>query len=211
MPGAQVRTDLAEGTVSFRSTVARTYSLPYQAAYGNAPLARGRIRVDVRPRGPARPGGDARHDDAVRSRRPPWSTSSPTTSTRPAGCWSIQGARALQRDQVDVAVVDGRWVRVSPREGQLPAPQVVRYTISNGSRSAVGEITVSQRPVPPDNAPVTEVDRVTVRAGAGAAIPVLDNDFSPSGDALDAGRRRRRAKRRAADRARPRGRDRRAR
>ncbi len=62
----------------------------------------------------------------------------------------------------------------------------MRYTISNGNRSGVqGEIVVTQRPAPDDNSPVTEIDRVTVRAGGSASIPVLDNDFSPAGDALD--------------------------
>ena len=62
---------------------------------------------------------------------------------------------------------------------------MVRYFISNGTRSGVqGEVVVSQEPRPADNTPVTETDRVTVRAGAGVAVPVLDNDFSPSGDTL---------------------------
>ena len=102
------------------------------------------------------------------------------------GMLVVQRADARTDDQLDVAVVQGRWVRVSARQGSLtPNPQVVRYTISNGLTSGVeGEITVSQRPEVDDNSPVTQVDRVVVRAGAAISVPVLDNDFSPAGDQL---------------------------
>ena len=183
-PDVQVRTDVADGTVQFRSQVAKTYLLEYEAAYGNAPLSRGKIRVDVRPR-------DRRDPVAMPDTATIFGPSAALVDVLAndvdpsGGLLVVQGARALDPGQVDVTVVDGRWVRVSAREGQIrPSPQVVRYTISNGGRSVVGEVTVTQRPVPTDNAPVTEVDRVTVRAGSAASIPVLDNDFSPSGDAL---------------------------
>ena len=182
--GAQVRTDLADGTVQFRSPVARTYTLDYDAAYANAPLSRGRIRVDVRPR-------DRRDPVAMPDTATLFGPSATLVDVLAndvdpsGGLLVVQGVRALEDDQLDVAVVDGRWVRVSAREGELRrGPQVVRYSVSNGGRSVTGEISVSQRPVPRDSSPVTEVDRVTVRAGSAASIPVLDNDFSPSGDAL---------------------------
>ena len=44
---AETTTDLVEGTVTFTAGVADTYFLDYDAAYGNAPLAQGTIRVDV--------------------------------------------------------------------------------------------------------------------------------------------------------------------
>ena len=98
----------------------------------------------------------------------------------------MQRAEALADNQLDVAVVAGRWLRLSARQGQLtPNPQIVRYTISNGQRSGIsGQVVVSQRPAPADNTPVTQNDDVTVREGSSQAIPVLDNDFSPSGGTL---------------------------
>ena len=44
---------------------------------------------------------------------------------------------------------------------------------------------MSWRDAPEDNTPVTETDRVVVRAGSAVTVPVLDNDFSPAGDELD--------------------------
>ena len=102
------------------------------------------------------------------------------------GLLSVQRAEAVTDNQLDVAVVNGRWLRVSARQGELtPNPQIVRYTISNGTLSGIpGQVVVSQRPLPQDNTPVTQNDEVTVRAGTSQAFPVLDNDFSPSGGTL---------------------------
>ena len=151
--GAEVSTDLAEGTISFRAAVAKTFLLDYDVAFGDAPLAAGKIRVDVR----------------EREKRGPVAMPDTATLYGPAstivdvlvndfdprgGVLMVESARALAADQLDVAVIDGRWVRISSRQGEIrPTSQVVRYVASNGSRSVVGEIQVTQRPVPRDNAP----------------------------------------------------------
>ena len=101
----------------------------------------------------------------------------------PAGRAAGVGDRA---DQLDVAIVDGRWLRISATRPDLaPVTQTVSYTISNGTSSAVrGEVVVTQRPAPADNTPITVADKVVVRAGGSVAAPVLDNDVSPAGDRL---------------------------
>ncbi len=182
--GAQVRTDLTDGAVSFRATNAKSYVLDYDVAYGTAPLAHGKIRVDVTPRESRKP--VAMPDSLTLYGQSPGIADVLANDHDPAGgLLVVQGARALHPDLVDVAVIDGRWVRISARAGLLRGgPQVVRYSVSNGGEPVVGEITVTQRPAPDDNTPVTADDEVTVRAGASVAIPVLDNDYSPSGDAL---------------------------
>ena len=185
--GAEVSTDLTEGTITFRSDVARTYFLDYGAKFGNAPFDEGRVRVDVRPaeRPPREP--VAMPDTVTVHGQTATLVDVLANDVDPTGgMLVVQGAEAAREGQLDVAVVEGRWVRVAAREGSLrPNPQVVRYSISNGTRAgAQGEIVVTQRPLPEDNAPVTETDRVTVRAGGAASIPVLDNDFSPAGDEL---------------------------
>ena len=185
--GADVRTDLVEGTITFRSQTPRTYLLDYDAAYGSAPIAPGRIRVDVRE--PARPARDpvAMPDQVTLFGQASTMVDVLANDVDPAGgMLVVQRAEPRTANQVDVAVVQGRWVRVSARQGTLtPNPQIIRYTVSNGLGSGVeGEITVSQRDPVEDNTPVTQVDRVTVRAGTGITVPVLDNDFSPSGDLL---------------------------
>lgn len=185
--GAEVRSDLVDGTITFRSTQAKTFFLDYGAKFGNAPFDEGRIRVDVRaaerpPREPvAMPDSVTLHGQAPTLVDVLANDIDPT-----GGMLVVQEANALIENQIDVAIVDGRWLRLSVRQGALrPNPQVVRYAISNGARSGVqGEVVVTHRPAPDDNAPVTEIDRVTVRAGGTATIPVLDNDFSPAGDEL---------------------------
>ncbi|MEZ5091342.1 Ig-like domain-containing protein [Nocardioides sp.] len=181
--GAQVRTDLSDGTVSFRASVAKSYTLDYDAGFGTAPLAHGKIRIDVRPRERRQP--VAMPDSLTLYGTAPGIADVLANDHDPAGgLLMVQRAWALDEEQVDVAIIDGRWVRVSARQGQLRGPQIVRYAVSNGSATVVGEVTVNQRPAPDDDAPVTVADEVTVRAGASVSIPVLDNDYAPSGDPL---------------------------
>ncbi|MFN8190602.1 MAG: Ig-like domain-containing protein, partial [Nocardioidaceae bacterium] len=181
--GAQTSTDLSQGTVTFRAPEARSYFLDYDVSYGDAPLASGRIRVDVHER--ERRGPVAMPDTATIFGASPAMVDVLANDNDPRGGVLMVQSVTADSDQLDVAVVDGRWVRVNARAGELrPRTQLVRYVISNGSQSATGEIQVTQRPVPEDNMPVTEPDRVTVRAGSSLTVPVLDNDFSPAGDQL---------------------------
>ena len=101
-------------------------------------------------------------------------------------CWSCNGRARTGPDQLDVAIIDGRWLRISAVQPELgPRPQTISYWISNGTNSGVqGEVVVTQRPEPADNTPITVADKVVVRAGAAVSAPVLDNDVSPAGDRL---------------------------
>lgn len=185
--GARVVTDVHEGTLTFRSDIARTFFLDYEAAYGKAPPAGGRIRVDVRPHRSPPPDPVAMPDTVTLRGQAATLVDVLANDIDPTGgMLVVQRAAARVTNELDVAVVDGRWLRISSRQGAVePNPTVVRYTISNGARSGVeGEVVVRQEPRPADNTPVTEIDRVTVRAGAAVAVPVLDNDFSPAGDPL---------------------------
>ncbi|WP_159081367.1 fibronectin type III domain-containing protein [Nocardioides sediminis] len=184
--GATIRTDLENGIITFTGSKAGTFFLDYDAAYGNAPLDGSTIRVDVQPaRGDRDPvampdsltvyGQSAAIVDVLANDLDP-----------AGGLLAVQRAEANDPDQLDVAIIDGRWLRISARQGALsPNPQLVSYTISNGPSSSVeGEVSVSLRPAPKDNSPVTASDRVHVRAGTSVTAPVLDNDLSPSGDRL---------------------------
>ena len=187
VPGAQVTTNLVKGTVTLRSQTAQTYFLDYQAAYGTSETSTGQIRVDVRaPENP--PLAPIAVPDTVTLFGQAGSLVDVLANDvdPSGGLLSVQRAEAVTENQLDVAVVSGRWLRVSARQGELtPNPQIIRYTISNGKlRDIPGQVVVSQRPLPQDNTPVTQNDEVTVRAGSSQAIPVLDNDFSPSGGTL---------------------------
>ena len=102
------------------------------------------------------------------------------------GLLVVQRAAGDRAGQLDVAIIDGRWLRISAVQPLLaPRTQTVSYTISNGTSSGVrGEVVVTQRPAPADNTPVTVADKVVVRAGSAVSAPVLDNDVSPAGDRL---------------------------
>ena len=187
VPGAEVTTNLVKGTVTLRSQTAQTYFLDYQAAYGTSETSTGQIRVDVRaPENP--PLAPVAVPDTVTLFGQAGSLVDVLANDvdPSGGLLSVQRAVAVTDNQLDVAVVSGRWLRVSARQGELtPNPQIIRYTISNGKlRDIPGQVVVSQRPLPQDNTPVTQNDEVTVRAGSSQAIPVLDNDFSPSGGTL---------------------------
>lgn len=184
---ADIRTDLENGVITFTGHKPQTYFLDYDAGFGNADLARNTVRVDVRPR-PKSPGDPVAMPDSISVfGQAPGIVDVLSNDLDPAGgLLVVQRARALNPSQVDVAVIDGRWLRISARQSVLsPNPQVVRYEVSNGSVSGVvGEVTVYQRPTPEDNSPVTTADRVVVRAGTATNVAVLDNDISPSGDQL---------------------------
>ena len=184
--GAETKTDLVEGTVTFTASVADTYFLDYDAAYGNAPLAQGTIRIDVR--NPERPPDApvAMPDTALISGQEAILVDVLRNDLDPAGgLLTVQAADAR-------TATSSTWPSstaggcASPRaQGELADnPSLVRYEITNGCRSGIeGEIVVTQRE-PERDVPVTEKDAVTVRAGAAVAIPALDNDFSPSGGEL---------------------------
>ena len=185
--GGQVQTDVGNGTVTFRSDQPKTYFLDYDAAFGNARFSRGRIRVDVRaadhpPKAPV-----AMPDSLTVYGQSAAMVDVLANDVDPAGqVLVVQGAQATTTGQLDVAVINGRWVRIAATRPSIsPNPQVVHYTISDGDRSGIqGDIVVSQRPLPADDTPVTQGDQVTVRAGSGTQVSVLDNDFSPDGEQL---------------------------
>ena len=186
--GARVDTDLDKGTITLESPAAHTYFLDYQAAYGNAKASAGRIRVDVR--APAHnPQDPVAMPDQVtlRGQAPSLVDVLANDSDPSGGLLEVQTATADDPTQLDVGVVDGRWLRISAPRGTLtPRPQVVSYQVSDGERSGVtGQVVVDQRSEPADDTPVTSDDEVTVRAGNSVSVPVLDNDFSPAGDQLD--------------------------
>jgi hypothetical protein len=185
--GQPVETDRVAGTVTMRPTQPGTYYLSYGAAFGNAKTANAQIRVIVDP---------AKGDATIPVAGPDTATvrgQSPTTVDVLANDYDPKGgvlvvtaAEPTAADSsLEVAIVDGRWLRVSADDpAMVPAVQAIEYTVSNGSAEAKGSLTVTQdKPLDPDqNAPVTEPDNATVRAGGAIEIPVLDNDSTPSGD-----------------------------
>ncbi len=186
-PGATVVSDLDSGQLTFTGDTAGTYFLNYDAAYGNATLDQATIRVDVLPRPKRAADPIAMPDTVTVFGQAPGIADVLANDLDPAGgLLAVQRAGSDREGQVDVAIIDGRWLRISAVQPNLaPRTQTVSYTISNGTNAGVqGEVVVTQRPEPTDNTPITVADKVVVRAGAAVSVPVLDNDVSPAGDRL---------------------------
>jgi len=140
--GGTVATAAAAGTITFRSDQAKTYFLDYDAAFGNAPFSRGLVRVDVRaadhpPKPPV-----AMPDSVTVYGQSAGMVDVPANDVDPAGqVLVVQGASATTTAQLDMAVVGGRWVRVAAtRPDVSPNPQVVHYTISDGTPTPVNAV-----------------------------------------------------------------------
>jgi hypothetical protein len=86
---------------------------------------------------------------------------------------------------VDTVGQNDLRVSGSTAEGGAGLLGTVTYTVSDGTEDdgsrVAGEATVYLLPPAPEIAPIAVDDTVTVRAGAQADIPVLDNDVSPAG------------------------------
>ncbi|USX52265.1 Ig-like domain-containing protein [Lentzea sp. HUAS12] len=184
--GASITTDTKTGLVTLTATKPGTYPLDYTAAFGNAPFAKGAIRVDVAaaPASPLPP--VAMPDNAVVRGQEPVVTDVLANDFSPAGSvLGVQHAESVA-GQLEVAVVKGRWLRINATAPALARnPQVVRYTVTDGVTGPItGEVTVTQLPPPADDTPVPKDDRAAARAGDSTTIPVLDNDISPAGAPL---------------------------
>ncbi|MGM0929734.1 MAG: Ig-like domain-containing protein [Actinomycetota bacterium] len=85
---------------------------------------------------------------------------------------------------VAVEVLDHNILRISDVKG-LHQQTTIGYTVSNGTASATGEVSViavdkEDKPMPPQ----AEADTATVRAGDVVTVDVLANDTHPNGDTL---------------------------
>jgi hypothetical protein len=185
--GTTVTTDIDSGEVTLLAGAPGTYLLTYTAAFGDAPYARGTIRVDVAQRAGRVRGPTAMLDQAVVHGTNPAVVDVLANDFDPSGrLLAVQSARSADPDSVEVAVLRGRWVRIqSLRPTLAPDPQRIRYTVTDGvTGTATGEIVVQQFDAPGEPAPEPADDVATVRSQDTVTIPVLDNDLHPSGEPL---------------------------
>ncbi|MBK8867270.1 MAG: hypothetical protein IPN45_04225 [Actinomycetales bacterium] len=156
----------------------------YSAAFGSAPFAQGQIRVDVSTP-PAQPLPPVTMPDMAALRGSvPAMVDVLANDVDPAGhLLTVQSATVTDPEQLEVAVIRGRWLRITPLvESITPSPQVVRYTVSNGMTSGVeGDVSVTQLPPVIPDPPRTRDDIAVVRDGDSVLIPVLANDSTQSG------------------------------
>ncbi|WP_245861437.1 Ig-like domain-containing protein [Microbacterium aurantiacum] len=100
------------------------------------------------------------------------------------GILVLQSVTVPPQSGISVSVLNHETLRISD-QGALSGEVRITYRISNGTKTAEGDVIVIPIPAPDKlEAPVANDDQVTVRAGDVVTIPVLDNDTHPSGDIL---------------------------
>lgn len=185
--GLTAETNLKTGTVTVTAGAPGTHLLTYTARYGDAPYARGTIRVDVTPPKDKRAAPIAMLDQAVVHGESAATVDVLANDYNPSGrLLAVQQARAVDGASFEVAVIRGRWLRITPTRPDIkPNPGRVRYTITDGVGTSVeGEVSVQQLPRPKDATPSPVDDHAVVRSGDSTVVPVIDNDIHPAGDPL---------------------------
>lgn len=180
--GATITTDLQGGTFTFSAARAGTYYVKFLVS---APpqQATGLARIDVRVWPETDQPPIAVRDQAFLPADGEVTIDPLANDTDPAGkvlvLQSVDAPEGLR-----VAILEHHLVQISS-ERTLTAPVALRYTVSNGQDSTVGEIIV--HPVPPSSTsqpPVVPNVEVDVRTGGVVTIPVLDGAYDPDGDRL---------------------------
>jgi len=180
--GTTVTPDLDAGTFTFSAPGAGTYYVSFTVTA--APQqAVGTARIDVRER-PDQPEPPV----AVLDRA--WLPQGGQTTVAPLENDTDPAGGVLLVLSVDAP--DGLRVAVRHRElvqisavGVLAEPVTLRYVVSNGTATAVGEIVVS--PVPASSTsqpPVVPNAAADVRTGGVVTVPVLEDAYDPDGDEI---------------------------
>ncbi|WP_448710643.1 Ig-like domain-containing protein [Microbacterium profundi] len=183
-PGGTIEPDYPNKTFTFSAPTPGVYYVLYEVAAGPNGVP-GIVRIDV---------ADADQQDL-----PPVAVRDvallPTggevllgvlnNDTDPSGgILVIQSVSVEPGSGVSVSVLNHESLRIGD-QGALDEQVRISYRISNGSKTAEGEVVVIPIPAPEKILPpVTTPDQAVVRVGDVVTIPVLDNDTSPVGDAL---------------------------
>ncbi len=171
------------GTFTFRSSTPGPIYLTYIASNGPQ-SSQGLIRVDVES------GKDAGNPVAVHDVAlmpvggsvlldPLANDSDPS-----GGVLVLQSVQLPENATASVSVIDHSVLRITDVVGTKD-PFTFRYTMSNGTKSATGSVSVVPVPAPAVvEAPQPKPDEVNVRVNDVVTIPVLANDTHPQGEKL---------------------------
>ncbi len=183
-PGATIVPDFANKTFTFSAEVAKVYYVQYLVSAG-ANAVPGLVRVDVIDG----PGDDlppiAVRDVALLPSGGEVLVNVLSNDTDPAGgILVVQSVTVEPGTGVAVAVLNHETLRIADQTAL--AEQVrITYRISNGSKTAEGEVVIIPVPAPAQlRPPVANDDSAVVRAGDVVTIPVLENDYHPNGDKI---------------------------
>ncbi len=184
-PGSLViDTNTDTGVLTLTGRTPGTSTLTYAAQSGSG-VAVGRVRVDMY----ADPSDDlppvATPDSAVLRGQLPVLVDVLSNDYSPRS--DVIVVQKVETDDawLRTSVVQGRYVRAqatTPFTGDKPRRGTISYTINDGTKSAVGQLTIVQQP-PLDKSvqPTVVDDEAVVRVGDAVTVPVLDNDSMTEG------------------------------
>ncbi|OFE17077.1 hypothetical protein BA895_18060 [Humibacillus sp. DSM 29435] len=177
-------TNLDTNTLTVTGATPGTSTITYAAQSGSG-VSVGRVRVDIVPNPSADLPPVATPDAAVVRGQTPVIADVLTNDYSPRSDVLVVQKVVTSSAWLRVSVVQGRWVRVqatAPLANQAERRGTVSYTISDGTKTAVGQLSVVQKPEPKNVIrPTVTDDQALVRVGDAVTIPVLDNDSMSEG------------------------------
>ncbi len=182
--GLTVETDLVSGRVAVTGSKPGHYFLDYSAAFGSSAVAQGALRVDIDPAQEDNRSPVAVPDKAVVRGAGSILVDVLSNDSDPLGSvLTVEGAAAAKPAELQAAVVNGRWVKLTPTTGAISEnPTFVTYRVSNGvSPATEGVVSVTQLAAASPDTVLARADYATVRAGDATTIRVLENDAALSG------------------------------
>ncbi|SEC23115.1 Fibronectin type III domain-containing protein [Microbacterium hydrocarbonoxydans] len=184
VPGATVSPDYTNKTFTFTAEAPGTYYVQYLATAGPK-NAQGLVRVDVQEASETDLPPVAVRDVALLPSSGDVLVGVLANDMDPAGGILVVQSVSLEPNSgVSVSVINHETLRITD-QGALKDQVRIKYRISNGSKSAEGEVVVIPIPAPDKiMPPVANPDTVYVRANDVVSIPVLDNDTHPNDDVL---------------------------
>ncbi|MER7796736.1 Ig-like domain-containing protein [Microbacterium sp. NPDC096154] len=182
--GAVVTPDFPNRSFSFRSDTPGTYYVQYLASTGPNAVP-GLVRIDVRPPTQSDLPPVAVRDVALLPAGGEVLVDVLANDADPGGgVLVVQSIVVEEASGLSVSVLAHQTLRIGDR-AMAGERATIRYTMSNGSQSAEGEVVVISVPGADKlRPPVVADDEAVVRAGDVVTIPVLDNDTHPNGDEL---------------------------
>lgn len=183
-PGATIVPDFQNKTFSFTAQSPGTYYVLYLATAGPE-NGEGIVRVDVREETATDLPPVAVRDVALLPTGGDVLVGVLANDIDPAGGILVVQSVSIDDDSgISVSVINHETLRITD-QGSLTDQARITYRISNGTKSAEGEVVVIPIPAPDEILqPVANADTAVVRAGDVVTIPVLDNDTHPNDDVL---------------------------
>ncbi|REJ06920.1 fibronectin type III domain-containing protein, partial [Microbacterium bovistercoris] len=178
--GTTVTPDYPNKTFTFKTQTPGTYYVQYLVTAG-VPSATGIVRIDVEERTEEDRAPIAVRDVALLPTGGEVLVGVLNNDTDPAGgLLVVQSVEVEPGSGVSVSVLNHETLRIGD-QGGLDQQVRIKYRISNGSKTAEGDVVVIPIPAPDKLLPpVANDDTAVVRTGDVVTIPVLDNDTHPN-------------------------------